>query len=134
MKVRLIQFLVRLLVKLETKEVLLDRVVSVLYPGKLGYLMLASPEEFAGRLKQGGYYEDTPSNYAAGMQRWEGKYAAGTSGSTVQSDTNIGSVNITITQPNASPKEIQDSVARGIAQHTNRQVQRNLNELSGVYA
>ena len=52
MKVRLIQFLVRLLVKLETKEVLLDRVVSVLYPGKLGYLMLASPEEFAGLKKE----------------------------------------------------------------------------------
>ena len=52
MKQRLIRFLIRLLSKLEKKEVLLDKLVTHLYPGKRGVLMLATPEELEAMDKE----------------------------------------------------------------------------------
>lgn len=86
-----------------------------------------TPEDFAARLKQGGYYEDTQSNYTAGMERWEKQYGA------VSSKVEIGNVNIHIMQPGADGEEIQRRVAAGISNATDAQVTRNLNEFAGVY-
>jgi hypothetical protein len=47
-------------------------------------------------------------------------------------DVHIGSITIPITQPNASPREIQQAVTRGVRDATNDRVQRNLAEMNGL--
>ena len=98
-----------------------------------GIEQATSPEDFAGRLKQGGYYADTQSNYTAGVERWRQKYQKSYAGGDSQ-DVTIGSVNVHINQPNASPQEVQARVSAGLADGLRSERRRNLLELSGAYA
>ena len=90
-----------------------------------------TPEQFAYGLKQGGWYEDSYSNYAAGIRRWESDYAPTSSHSTT---THVGDVNVYVTQPNASADEIGNKVVSKIRESSAQGTQRNLLELSGSYA
>ena len=87
-----------------------------------------SPSEFAARLKSGGYYSDTQSNYTAGMDRWDRRYGD------VSHSVTIGSISVSIDRPGASPEEVQRRVTLGVADAMGAQVQRNLNEFAGSYA
>lgn len=84
-----------------------------------------SMEGYAYGLKQGGYYEDTYANYSRGMNRWEPRYAGGT---TV---IDVGGVHVN--QPGASAEEVANHVVRRIDERYGAQTQRQLTELGGVY-
>jgi len=86
-----------------------------------------TPAELAGALKSGGYYTDSQRNYTAGIENWDRKYSGVTSSMTV------GSVSVNITQPGASPAEIQQRVYTAMQRSYDAQVTRNLNEFAGAY-
>ena len=90
-----------------------------------------TPEEFAARLKQGGYYADSQRNYTAGMEHYERQYKGSYGGDMSMS---VGHVSIQIGGTNVGPQELQARVAQGMAQGTRKEIQRNLAEFSGVYA
>jgi len=86
-----------------------------------------SADQFSSALKAGGYYAAPQSEYTAGMDRWSKQYSRAASSITV------GSVNVHINNPGASPDEIQQRVMQGVSSAMDTQVQRNLNEFAGGY-
>jgi hypothetical protein len=111
-----------------------DYYANMMRPGGRysGIEQATSPEDFAGRLKQGGYYADTQSNYTAGVERWDKQYQK-SYGDDSQAVT-IGSVNVHINQPNASPQEVQARVSAGVLDGLRTATQRNLLEFQGAFA
>lgn len=83
-----------------------------------------SPESYAQALKRGGYYEDTFSNYAAGIRRGEAAY-----GTTIHGD-----ININIPDPAATPEKIRKAVTQGIRDVQGEQNPRNIVQQGGVFA
>lgn len=53
---------------------------------------------------------------------------------TVDHHTTIGSIDVHIAHPNATPEQIQVAVKRGVEEGLQRQDQRTLTQLSGIYA
>ena len=98
-----------------------------------GIEQATSPEDFAGRLKQGGYYTDAQSNYTAGIEQWDKQYQKSYGDGDSQAVT-IGSVNVHINQPNASPQEVQARVSAGVLDGLRTATQRNLLEFQGAFA
>lgn len=111
-----------------------DYYANMMRPGGRysGIEQATSPEDFAGRLKQGGYYTDAQSNYTAGIERWDKQYQK-SYGDDSQAVT-IGSVNVHINQPNASPQEVQARVSAGVLDGLRTATQRNLLEFQGAFA
>lgn len=94
-----------------------------------GVLQAQTPEDFAGALKRGGYYEDSYSNYLGGMKRWEPSYF-GNGGS---GGVTVGSIDIHIMQPNASAKDIKQATLKALDEKFGKKVQRNITQLSGAF-
>lgn len=112
-----------------------DRFAYIMRPGgAYGAARNATtPDEYAAALKNGrggrSYYEDAQSNYAAGLSRWDRQYGRAASGGVT-----VGQINVHITQPNASPDEVQRRVTNAVSDAMDARVQRNLNEFAGAYA
>ena len=70
-----------------------------------GVLDARTIESYAEAMKKGGYYRDTQKNYASGMQYREQEH---------HTSTTIDVGGIYITQPNATPQQIQGAVTAGI--------------------
>lgn len=81
-------------------------------------------DQFAAILKRGGYYEDSMSNYLGGLQRWDRQYQRG--------NISIGTINVPITKPNATPQQIQQAVQDGVRGALDNQVPKNLAEFQGL--
>src|SRR5579859_4827686 len=78
--------------------------------------------QFADILKRGGYYSDSESNYLTGLQRWDSQYG----GAAMQ--VTIGSINVPVTQPNATPQQVKDAVQKGVTESLKDRVWRNMTE------
>ena len=87
-----------------------------------------TPEELAHALKMGHYYEGNERDYARGVRNFEPQYAGGPGG------VSIGTINIPITQPNASAHEIHAAVAKGVQAGINERDQRVMAQLNGAYS
>jgi hypothetical protein len=97
-----------------------DKYISVLSgPQFAGIPKPGTPEEMAAYLKQGHYYEDLQSNYAAGLKRWSPAAA---------SIENHISVLVNVTEPKATADEISHKTANAVAEKTSSQAQRNMTE------
>lgn len=83
-----------------------------------GVEMSRTAGQFASRLKMGGYYADTLSNYTRGIQRYQSQYPG----------TQIGAININVTQPNATPGQIKDAALAALREHDDKRVRRNLQQ------
>lgn len=95
-----------------------------------GTLQARNSNDFAAALKKGGYYEDSYQNYAKGIADWEGGY---NQSSTANSTIHVGGVYVNVTNPNATPEEIQKATERAIEQKMGAQTQRNIAQLGGPY-
>lgn len=86
---------------------------SARYAGVAG---VQNAQQFAARLKAGGYYGDTQANYARGLSNWQGRYPGN------------GDVHVTINVAgtNASASEIAGHAARAVRDANDKRVQRNL--------
>jgi hypothetical protein len=86
-----------------------------------------------GRL--GGYFEDDPQKYLQGMKRWGAQDGGLFDSNGGGSNVTIGSVSVSIMQPNATPEQIQQHVTKGIADYAKAQrqtTQRNIAQLGYV--
>jgi hypothetical protein len=99
-------------------------------PRYRGALSAKTPEDFAAALKAGGYYEDTYENYAAGIRRYAPEYHP-TSGS---ASIDVGGITVNVTHPNATPEQIHQAVTSAVQESMDKQVARNIIQLSGSYA
>ncbi len=84
--------------------------------------------DFAHRLKQGGYYEDTERNYAAGMTRFNRGGLPSIQAAPI-------TVSVNVNQTNASVSDIHAAVKSAVTQASeasNRGVQRNLAEMQSL--
>jgi hypothetical protein len=99
--------------------------ISRRYKGALGS---QDVDSFASALKRGGYFEDSLSNYEHGMKSKLGSYSGGSNTSHIT----VGDINIM--QPNATAGEIKQSVLAAVNQARDKQIQRNLTELTPVYS
>lgn len=91
--------------------------------------------EFSRILKAGGYYGDgSESDYAGGLQRYQGVYrqmikSGGDKGDAAGHNTTIGSVTIDVRQlPGESSPELASRIKQEFTAKTQKQVQRNLSE------
>lgn len=90
-----------------------------------GILQAKTIDQYAAALKAGGYYSDSFQHYANGMQYREQEHH------TTQLVINVGDINIQ--QPNASAREIQDSVVKGIEKAQGKLVARLFPQIRGSY-
>lgn len=103
-----------------------------------GILKAKTEEEFAGSLKRGGYYEDSYDHYVQGMRAWKKQDSlasavqpSASDGDVAQTIT-IGDVNIHVTQPNATPDQIQASARKGMQAALRDQARKNNAQLGYV--
>ena len=127
-----------------------------------GLLQARNEEEWAGALKRGGYYEAPYQEYVQGMkgfarqdadlfrqalttynrdslqrdtrayQRVPPELASAATREAAGQTVTVGDIQINITQPNASPEQIQAAVTAGITDAWRKQTQRNLAQLAYV--
>lgn len=80
-----------------------------------------TPEEFAQALKRGGYYEDSVSNYTAGLNRGIANY-----------NLSVGGITVNVTQPNATADDIATRTAKKVQETMEIANARMQREMSGV--
>jgi hypothetical protein len=90
-----------------------------------------TPEEFVRGLQQGGYFgTDDPNNYLSGVKRYAPEYHP-TSGN---ASIDVGGITVNVTHPNATPEQIHQAVTSAVQESMDKQVARNIIQLSGSYA
>lgn len=90
---------------------------------------LEAYNEGPGRLDSGVVYSDA-TKYAQDILSGAKGYGAGGLGSTI----NVGGITVNVQYPNATPEQIGKAVTDAIEDKLGKQTQRNMLQLSGVYA
>jgi hypothetical protein len=104
-----------------------------------GIASATTPEEFAGALKRGGYYEDTYDHYVNGMKRFAGEYAS--MGSGRGAGAQIGSVDQSVTMGDihvhmppgskGDPQEVAKAARAAVRDELGKDYQLSLAQLQG---
>lgn len=89
-----------------------------------GVLDAKNIDQYAAALKAGGYYSDSESNYAAGMHYRENEH---------HSEQTVYVGGIYITEPKATPEQIQKAVGDGIKSARGKETARLFPQLQGSY-